>query len=35
MGKTSQPLMGTVRYQEGFDFRKVLNDSLSVFLWML
>ena len=29
--KTSQPLMGTVKYRESVDFRKVLNDSLNVF----
>ena len=30
--KTSTPLMGTVKYKEGLDFHKVLNDSLNVFL---
>ncbi len=30
-GKTSQPLMGTVKYEEGIDFRKVLNEALNVF----
>jgi len=29
--KSSQPLMGSVKYEEGLDFRKVLNDSLSIF----
>ena len=28
---SSQPLMGSVKYEEGLDFRKVLNKSLSVF----
>ena len=27
----SQPLMGSVKYQEGLDFRKVLNESLAIF----
>jgi len=29
--ETSQPLMGRVKYKEGNDFKKVLNDSLKVF----
>jgi len=29
--KTSSPLMGTVKYTKGSNFRKVLNESLSVF----
>ncbi|MFC1983645.1 radical SAM protein [Chloroflexota bacterium] len=29
--ETSSPLMGTVKYRKGSNFRKVLNDSLSVF----
>jgi len=29
--KGSAPLMGTVRYKEGIDFRKVLNESLNIF----
>jgi MoaA/NifB/PqqE/SkfB family radical SAM enzyme len=29
--KPSSPLMGTVKYQEGKDFRKIMNESLSVF----
>lgn len=28
---SSQPLMGSVKYEDGLDFRKVLNRSLSVF----
>ena len=31
MSKSSQPLMGTVKYKEGADFRQVLNNSLSIF----
>jgi hypothetical protein len=31
MSNTSQPLMGTVKYKEGLDFRKILNQSLNVF----
>ena len=31
MPQTDAPLMGTVKYKEGLDIRKVLNDSLSVF----
>ena len=31
MSETSQPLMGTVKYKEGVDFRKILNQSLNVF----
>ena len=30
-GKKSTPLMGSVRYYEGLDFRKVLSESLNVF----
>lgn len=30
-GKTSSPLMGTVRYKKGSNFRKVLNESLNIF----
>ncbi len=29
--ESSQPLMGSVKYRDGLDFRKVLNDSLNVF----
>ena len=29
--KTSQPLMGTVKYKEGNDFHKIPNDSLRIF----
>ncbi|MFC2062763.1 radical SAM protein [Chloroflexota bacterium] len=29
--KSSIPLMGSVKYRDGLDFRKALNDSLSVF----
>jgi MoaA/NifB/PqqE/SkfB family radical SAM enzyme len=31
MGETSQSLMGAAKYKEGSNFRKVLNESLSVF----
>jgi MoaA/NifB/PqqE/SkfB family radical SAM enzyme len=29
--KSSRPLMGNIKYKEGLDFRKILNDSLSIF----
>lgn len=29
--KSSQPLMGTVKYKESVDFRTILNESLSIF----
>jgi len=29
--KSSTPLMGSVKYKDGLDFRKVLNESLSIF----
>jgi len=29
--KTEIPLMGSVKYEEGLDFRKLLNDSLTIF----
>jgi hypothetical protein len=29
--KNSQPFMGNIKYDEGLDFRKILNDSLSIF----
>jgi len=31
ISKTSQPLMGTVKYKESVDFHKILNKSLNVF----
>jgi MoaA/NifB/PqqE/SkfB family radical SAM enzyme len=31
MSNASSPLMGTVKYKEGVDFRKILNQSLNVF----
>ncbi len=29
--ESSRPLMGSVKYRDGLDFRKVLNDSLNIF----
>jgi MoaA/NifB/PqqE/SkfB family radical SAM enzyme len=31
MGKDLTPLMGSIRYKDGLDFGKVLNDSLNIF----
>ena len=31
--KSPQPLMGTVKYEEGFDFRKILNVNDLVYLY--